>query len=376
MTTVHLISSMGTSPAVLTEAIWWLDQECSLSVTGLTCVGTSTAQTEAATRLFDPDGALDRLRQALGKDPSWLGPKQVNWEAEPLEVSDNRNRSEALAMDRAFRGAILKAQDGPADAVVACISGGRKTMSSSLQQALTLLARPRDWAFHILLRIPDDLPEMDVIRSQWAFPGDDRHPRNAEIHLDGIEVPLVRLRAVAQRAKLRLDDPGVVEVLQAALTNLADLPELVLDLKTLRLHKIQSGERFDLGKLSPKDALILGAYARSGRHLLKSEAKPFARHLLERWSALGVYGSRAVPLEKDEAEQVWNTLFSTHSGDEDGFAQAKAKLHRKLAAWLMDPEIVSHFKLESRDLRRVAGPRPIGFSAIVYEGRKMRLIND
>ena len=181
---------------------------------------------------------------------------------------------------------------------------------------------------------------------------------------------------MAQRAKLRLDDFGVVEVLQTALADLADLPELVLDIETLRLHKIQSGERFELGKLAPKDALILGAYARAGRLKLRSEARPFAKHLLERWSAMNVYGTKVVPMEEEEAEEMWDALFSTRIIDEDGFAQAKAKLHRKLAAWLMDPETVSHFKLEPRETRKVAGPRPIGFSAAVYEGRKIRLLND
>lgn len=375
MTDIHLISSMGTSPAVLTEALWWLERERDLKVMGLTCVGTSTAQAEAERQLFAPDGALDRLRRALGKDPAWLGPKYVAWEAEPLESSDNRNRDEAMAMDRAFRRAILKAQEGRAEAVVACISGGRKTMSSCLQQAMTLLARPRDWAFHILLRLPDDLPEGEVIKSQWAFPMDDRHPRSAEIHLDGIEVPLVRLRGVAQRAKLNLDDFGVVEVLQTALANLADLPELVLDLETLHLHKVQRGERYDLGKLSPKDALILAAYIRAGRPLCRSEARPFARHILDRWSALDLYSTKWIPAAEEEVEEIWDGLFSTRPIDEDEFAQAKSKLHRKLGNWLMDPETVSHFKLEPRD-RTAAAPRPIGFSAAVYENRRARLLND
>ncbi len=376
MTTVHLISSMGTSPAVLTEALWWLDQTCGLEVTGLTCVGTSTSRAEAERQLFAPEGALDRLRLALDKDPSWLGPRHVTWEAEPLESTDNRNRDEAVAMDRAFRKAILKAQDGQAEAVVACISGGRKTMSSCLQQAMTLLARPKDWAFHILLRLPEDLPEGEVIQSKWAFPGDDRHPRSTDIQLDGIEVPLVRLRSVAQRAKVALDDFGVVDILGAALADLAGLPELVLDLETLHLHKLQRGERYDLGKLAPKDALILGAYIRAGRPLLRSEARPFARHILERWSALDLYSTREVSGSEEELEGTWDALFNNRAINEDEFAQAKSKLHRKLAGWLMDPETVSHFKLEPREGRRAQGPRAIGFSAAVYEGRKIRLVND
>lgn len=375
MTNIHLISSMGTSPAVLTEAIWWLEQERDLRVTGLTCVGTSTSQAEAESQLFAPKGALERLRQTLGKDPSWLGPEYVTWEAEPLESTDNRNRDEALAMDRAFRRAILNAQEGKAEAVVACISGGRKTMSSCLQQAMTLLARPRDWAFHILLRLPDGLPEGEVIKSQWAFPMDDRHPRTAEIHLDGIEVPLVRLRSVAQRAKQNLGDFGVVEALQRALADLADLPELVLDLETLHLHKIQRGERFDLGKLSPKDALIMGAYIRAGRPLRRFEARPFARHILDRWSALERYSSKAIPAGEEEMVEIWDGLFSDRPIDDEGFRQAKSKLYRKLHDWLKDNETDSHFKLEPRDMNAKA-PRRIGFSATVYENRRIRLLND
>ena len=188
-----LIASMGTSPSILTEALWYLETEKHLAVDRLTCVGTRDSKAEAEARLFSPGGPLDRLRSCLGKPADWLTEfRGFSWELEALQARDNRDLEEALSMDRAFRRAIRTAQEseeheGP---VIACITGGRKTMSSSLLQAMTLLARGEDWAFHVLLDTPADIGEQSVVRSDFGFPGDPAHPEFAMVGVDAFEVPL------------------------------------------------------------------------------------------------------------------------------------------------------------------------------------------
>ena len=62
-----LIASLGTSPSVLTEAIWHLEVEKQIPVDRLTCVGTRSSWQKAQRELFQPGGAFERLRVHLGK---------------------------------------------------------------------------------------------------------------------------------------------------------------------------------------------------------------------------------------------------------------------------------------------------------------------
>ena len=78
-----LIASMGNSPSVLTEAIWYLEVQKDTPVDRLTCVGTQASKVEAERVLLAPGGSLERLRRHFRKDEDW---PEIDWEMEPLNA--------------------------------------------------------------------------------------------------------------------------------------------------------------------------------------------------------------------------------------------------------------------------------------------------
>lgn len=285
-----LIASLGTSPSVLTEALWYLETKKGLRVDRLTCVGTRASFDKAEKDgMFAKGGALDRLRKHLRTDdePTWLT-RGHGLDLIIEGVPDNRDLAEAKVMDATFRRVIREAQedadhDGP---VIACISGGRKTMSSSLQQAMALLARREDWAFHVLLNLPQGVDEDAVFRSGFAFPGDPSHPALAKVQIDAFEVPLVRLRELAATKKINLADDALVESLQKAVDDSRTLPRLTLELQSLIL-KDETRPGWST-RLEPQFALLLAAFKFAGKSATLEDLEPHFKKVLELWRTLKV----------------------------------------------------------------------------------------
>ena len=357
---VHLIASMGTAPSILSEAIWFLEEDRKLPVTGLTCVGTQASLASAQKDLFSPGGALDRLRKYLRKAKGWLGPDEVHWEAEPLEAEDSNTEAEAKALDRAFRAAILKAQRPGEDPVWACISGGRKTMSAGLQQAMVLLAREQDHAFHVLLRTPTFKLEGELQGSGWGFPGDS-FPRlqpestlptlqaQGELGICGVMAPLVKLRAVAMAHGIDLASERLVVALQEALQP-AKLWFRVEDRYLLG----QEGKRLRrLTRLRPNEAILLGALlgARGSCTLaeLKTHALTLARHL-----------DLSIGDSYFSQEKVERLFSAQESGQTSKIGTPLSHLRTNLiaAAKAWDPRRMHHYEL----MRGNGRSRGIGFS--------------
>jgi len=358
-----LIASMGTSPEVLTEALFALEQD-GKTVSHATCVGTGDAFREAEARIFAENGALQRLRRALGKPESWLSREfGFHWETEPLKNCDNRNLAEAKAMDLAFSRAILHAQTHGDGSVVACISGGRKTMSSSLQQAMVLLARPGDWAFHVLLNMPEGIQEADVFRRRFAFPGDPDFPEFAEVRAEHFELPLVRLRGLASSRGIDLTDPALVLHCQRAVDEIPVAPSLLLDLGTLQLYLVLGGHQYQIKKLKTPQALMLGAWAVAGAPgLRRVDAKPALERVLANWRKLPKFFPTMFPDSPRIEDYIKDW---THPGDnmKNTFEMAVSRLKTTLTEGnpLLDP-----FAIRSLDPKGTANP-VYGFEASVYE---------
>lgn len=357
-----LIASLGTAPSVLTEALWHLEVQKGLPVDRLTCVGTRESWAKASRDLFVPGGALERLRNHLGKPEDWMT-EGHGFSKVVAESVDTRDLEEAKAMDQAFRHVIKAAQedeehDGP---VIACISGGRKTMSSSLQQSMTLLARNEDWAFHVLLDLPPGVEESAVTRSDFGFPGDPAHPGFAEVGVEAFEVPLVRLREFASIKKIDLADDELVSKLQKAVEESAVRPRLTLDLAGTRLTDDAKAE-WEL-RLTPQQAMLLAAYAMGGRPMTIEEAEPHLRRVIDLWKALGVQaGTKAFPAELEELEDCVEWWL------DPGEASRLAPQLSRLNAVLLKKDSTLHpFRLQARP-RLDGGARPgtFGFASEVY----------
>jgi CRISPR-associated protein (TIGR02584 family) len=356
-----LIASMGTSPEVLTEALFCLESTGN-QVAHVTCVGTGEAFQNAESRLFSRGGALERLRAFLNRPAEWLSRESFHWETEPLNTMDSRNREEARAMDRAFTRAILQAQkqgDGP---VAACISGGRKTMSSSLQQAMALLARPEDWAFHILLNLPEGLSESEVFKRSFAFPGDPQCLDLAEVGSEIIEVPLVRLRALAASRNIDLADPALIEHYQRAVNAPLHPPRLLLDLRDLSLHLLVGSMAFRIRKLTPPQALLMGAWGLSGKPgMRRKECRKELERVLAIWRRTPGFFPRVAGDSKKIEDYIYNW---THADDglKNLFETAVTRLKRSLTGGnpLLDP-----FALRSLDPKGTVDP-DYGFAPAIH----------
>lgn len=332
----YLIASLGTAPAVLTEALWHLEREAQQPVDRLLCVGTQGAWTEAQ-KLFEPGGALDRLRHHLGKPQGWMAVGQ-GFEPRIVPSPDNRSLEEAKAMDQAFRDAVLAAQQavGPEGQVVACISGGRKTMSSSLQQAMTLLARTQDRAFHVLLRCPAGIEESHITRSGFAFPGDPAHPEAAGVGVDAYEVPLVRLRDVARLNGIELTSPNLVERLQGEL----EAPRLVLNLSTRYLSRHKGDKLLRFLRLPPQEAILLAAIVQAGGAAEPETLRRAAVSLAQAHeSGLGYFSEKAVQGLFRTEEKKHRIAYPDLQVP---FSRFRKNFHAALMKW--DPRVVPLFE--------------------------------
>ncbi len=357
-----LIASLGTSPSVLTEALWYLETTRGLTVDRLTCVGTQQSWKKSAKELFVVGGALERLRTQLHKPPTWMT-EGHGFTKMIAEAKDNRDLEEAKAMDQAFRRVIKEAQedqehDGP---VIACISGGRKTMSSSLQQAMTLLARSEDWAFHVLLNLPEGVEESAVIKSGFGYPGDPAHPGYEQVGVDAFEVPLVRLREFASTRKIDLADEALVQKLQKAVQESAVLPRLTLDLASTRLFD-DARPGWEL-KLPPQQAMLLAAYAMTGRPMTMEEAAPHLRRIISLWRTLGIEeATKVFPAGFSELEEVVEWWLDP--GEADRLPPQRSKLNALL---IKNDPALHPFRLRARtDLNGQAGKGIYGFADVVY----------
>lgn len=370
-----LIASLGTSPSVLTEALWYLETQKELAIDRMTCVGTQESLSQAEKMgMFAPGGALERLRIYLnehhGKPKDWLTLGK-GLELVIEDVPDNRDLAEAKAMDATFRRAIRDAQEsedheGP---VIACISGGRKSMSSSLQQAMALLARREDWAFHVLLNLPPGVDEADVFKSGFAFPGDPAHPAYAEVQIDAFEVPLVRLREFAETKGIKLTDDALVEKLQVAVDESRILPRLTLHLRTLTLRD-ESRPGWEQ-RLGPQQALLLAGFQMAGGPVTLDEVEPHLRKVIQLWKTLGVGQSTQIfPVffeDLDEAIERWvDPRFNDQGQVINTFAPQVTNLKNALLGSNPSYHLFTLRASGRRDGRR-------GFDPMVYEQRLLRL---
>lgn len=370
-----LIASLGTSPSVLTEALWYLETQKDLTVDRMTCVGTQASLQQAERMgLLAPGGALDRLRRHLGerhgKPSDWLTLGH-GLELAIEEVPDNRDLAEAKAMDATFRRVIREAQasdqhEGP---VIACISGGRKSMSSSLQQAMALLARREDWAFHVLLNLPPGVDETEVFRSGFAFPGDPLHPAYAEVQVDAFEVPLVRLREFAETKGIRLADEALVEKLQMAVDDSRALPRLTLHLPTLALRdEARPGWEQRLGA---QQAILLAGFQMAGRPATLDEAEPHLRKVIQLWRTLGIgQSTQLFPALFKDLEEAIERWIDPRFNDQGQVINTFAPQVTNLKNALLEAHPAYHlFALRAsgrRDGRR-------GFDPRVYQDRLLKV---
>ena len=200
-----LIATIGTSPAVLTEAVYALHEQGLWPVEEVIIITTKTGAAKTRELLFgegsDTESQWSRLCRALGigvhdiRVPGMRELRGIPAGEGGSELEDVRNTADDARMAAFIQNTVRKITADPDRALIALLSGGRKTMSSHLMAAMQLFGRRQDRLIHIL--VP---PEAETTR-EFFFPSEAvLNPATGlplskdRISIDLIDIPYLRLR--------------------------------------------------------------------------------------------------------------------------------------------------------------------------------------
>lgn len=318
----YVIATLGSSPAVLTELLWVLCAQEDASIVGVEVwttggPGASERSGQAQLGKFAMSGGFGDLIRALPgaalPDFSWPVPATEALDAaasgrRPYSIHIFARASEAGATsdfvedvrdgrDARFievqlleRVRRLKAELPEDVQLLGSLAGGRKTMSSSLQNAFLLLAGPEDRLVHVLLNRAIELSEEPNWRTftvpdpKWGLPLDEQ----VEVY----DVPFPRLAPLMQRSPIGrpghdLDFSTILKALDALARG---------DLRA-RLSRVDDNRwAYTISSVTGGPLTRIGLTHRQGqlfRLLIEERAPLSALELFERFDA------RGAPLDPD-----------------------------------------------------------------------------
>ncbi len=162
---ITLVATIGSSPAVLTEAVYALHQKKMWPVTEIEIITTNHGAGKIKEGLYGSGGNWINLCRELGIDPFSIKIPTLH-ELKPVidesgtPLEDIRNRKEDQVMAAHIQQVIRRHTLNQEKRVFALLSGGRKTMSSHLMSAMQLFSRRDDRLLHILVSEPfEDIRE-------------------------------------------------------------------------------------------------------------------------------------------------------------------------------------------------------------------------
>ena len=246
---VTLIATIGSSPAVLTEALYALYEEGSRPVQKVELITTSHGKERLNSELFHygkQKGGFYQLCEELNIPPNTIDiamgdELKAVGEAEGTPLDDIRNHQEDKILAGYIQKTVQKHCRGDTGKVVAVLSGGRKTMSSHLASAMQLFGRSQDRMIHVLVNEPYE--EM----KDFYFPTAESRmltPRNPKVKpvdakdakLDVIDIPFIKLRSyLHDRLDFSGDFEDVLRQVDRHLRSDADLP-----VQSLRVDVVDS----------------------------------------------------------------------------------------------------------------------------------------
>lgn len=205
---ITLIATIGSSPAVLTEAVYALYQKNLWPVTEIEIITTAHGAEKIKEGLLGKNRNWIRLCDEIGISPHEIKIPIIQElegvrKSDGYELEDIRNSDDDRAMASHIQSAVRSHTKNKDRRVFALLSGGRKTMSSHLMSAMQLFSRRNDRLFHILVSEP-----YERIQDFW-FPtqnsallnlknrkGDVISTHDArDAKIDLIDIPFIRLRS-------------------------------------------------------------------------------------------------------------------------------------------------------------------------------------
>ena len=205
---ITLIATIGSSPAVLTEALYALHEEGSWPVTKVELITTVHGKERLNRELFHfgkQKGGFYQLCEELGIPPNTIdvpmGEKlKAIGEAEGHPLDDIRNHSEDKVLAGHIQETVRRHCGDSQTQVIALLSGGRKTMSSHLASAMQLFARKNDRLIHVLVNEPYEAMGdfyFPTAESRKLTPRIPEQPvaDAKDAKLDVIDIPFIKLRS-------------------------------------------------------------------------------------------------------------------------------------------------------------------------------------
>ena len=234
-----LVCLAGTTPAVVTETLWALEQK-GLRVDEIRVVTTTIGHAALTKSLFDPPSQLfvSYLRD-YPRDPG-----QIYFHREKSfhilrgqdgnELEDIRDERDNLAAaDHMFQ--LVRTWTRREEETLICsLAGGRKTMGFFLATCLMLFGRPQDRLFHVLINPRfEGLPGFGyppARPTEYVLPNGERLTSDQS----GVvlaEVPLIRLgQFLGPELREQPSYADAVGMVDSILEAMTQEPEMVLDL--------------------------------------------------------------------------------------------------------------------------------------------------
>lgn len=209
---ITLIATIGSSPAVLTEAVYALHKKGLWPVTEIVLITTAHGVEKVKERLFGPSRTWLNLCDELGIEPFSIKIPLIHEikpvvDAEGNALEDIRTSTDDRIMATSIQNSVKELTKDPEKRVFALLSGGRKTMSSHLMSAMQLFARRDDRLFHILVSepyenihgfyFPTAESELLELKTQKGDVLGTYDAKDAEIDL--IDIPFIRLRPFLEK---------------------------------------------------------------------------------------------------------------------------------------------------------------------------------
>lgn len=227
-----LLSTIGTSPAVLTETIWALAQlEEPIIPDEVVVVTTGKGAQELKKQLFSSDGesTWEGLKKALAKKKLDVeGKLSFGPVAEsiriPATVSKTNDLDDIVTTEDNFLLAdflireIRKYTEDSGVQLLTSIAGGRKTMSALMLSCMSLLGRDYDHVLHVLVNPPYD----GFLKPSFFYPipkvkHEDREGKkykSTDAKIELIDIPYVKTRGWYQE-KFSKTPPSYTDLVNA-----------------------------------------------------------------------------------------------------------------------------------------------------------------
>jgi CRISPR-associated protein (TIGR02584 family) len=384
---ITLIATIGSSPAVLTEALYELHRREIWPVERIVIITTEHGRCAMEEQLFAwPNGGYYRWCSDTGLPPhtiyidnKWIIPNDNN--GRPLR--DIRTRNDDQRFAEAVQQTVRKYCQDEEQRVFGLLSGGRKTMGAHLVSAMQLFARAQDQLFHVLVSEPFDTlpnffyptPEPDKLKDQSGHLHD---ASTAEVTL--IDIPFLRLRRHLSQTALNFNQsyPHLLQQISQHLRVAVEKPirSLSIDLsgRKIYLNGLSSHHSFSL---PPRPLAFLAYMAATSLLHREITAISFAELLQPpaNWEIhLLYYAINRTEAEKD----IW-LRDDTHRGMSKTKSVLKKKIKEKLEQfdWKPRPRLQHLFEFtentryaDQAEHRLLIPPENL---AILYSGDTKKL---